>query len=135
MNKKYPLVTNDKVRYADTDRQGHVNNAVFSSFLETGRVEILYSKEEPVLNSGNSFVIANLNINFLSEITWPGSVKIYTGIEKIGSSSLHIDQSIYQDEKIVASAKTIIVHIDNEFKKSCPLPDLSRKTLEKWILV
>jgi acyl-CoA thioester hydrolase len=27
----------DKLRYGDTDRQGHVNNAVFATFLETGR--------------------------------------------------------------------------------------------------
>ncbi len=34
---EFPLRTSDKVRYGDTDRQGHVNNAVFSTFLETGR--------------------------------------------------------------------------------------------------
>jgi acyl-CoA thioester hydrolase len=38
----YPHVTHDKLRYSDTDRQGHVNNAVFSTYLETGRVEIFY---------------------------------------------------------------------------------------------
>lgn len=36
--KDFPSVTFDKIRYGDTDRQGHVNNAVFSAFLETGRV-------------------------------------------------------------------------------------------------
>ena len=34
---QFPLRTRDKLRYADTDRQGHVNNAVFATFLETGR--------------------------------------------------------------------------------------------------
>ena len=32
----------DNIRYRDTDRQGHVNNAVLSTFPETGRVELLY---------------------------------------------------------------------------------------------
>lgn len=32
----FPLRTYDKIRYADTDQQGHVNNAVFATFLETG---------------------------------------------------------------------------------------------------
>ena len=42
---QFPIRTYDKLRYADTDRQGHVNNAVFSTFLETGRVELIYDSE------------------------------------------------------------------------------------------
>lgn len=34
----YPLHSRDKLRYGDTDRQGHINNAVFATFFETGRV-------------------------------------------------------------------------------------------------
>lgn len=37
----FPFRTYEKLRYVDTDRQGHVNNAVFASMLETGRVELL----------------------------------------------------------------------------------------------
>jgi acyl-CoA thioester hydrolase len=55
----FPLQTFDKVRYADTDRQGHVNNAVFATFLETGRVEVLYNPEYPLLSEGSSFVSAS----------------------------------------------------------------------------
>ena len=38
----------DKLRYGDTDRQGHVNNAVFATFMETGRVELIYNPEDPL---------------------------------------------------------------------------------------
>ena len=72
----FPLRTFDKIRYADTDRQGHVNNANFSSFLETGRVEVLYNTDYPILVEGSSFVIASLKLEFLNEITWPGEVNI-----------------------------------------------------------
>ena len=43
----FALQTYDKLRYADTDRQGHVNNAVFSTALETGRAEFLYDPYVP----------------------------------------------------------------------------------------
>src|ERR1700722_2154599 len=43
----FALHTYDKLRYADTDRQGHVNNAVFSTALETGRAEFLYDPDAP----------------------------------------------------------------------------------------
>ncbi|WP_343068673.1 hypothetical protein [Kaustia mangrovi] len=41
----FPLRTSDKLRYADTDRQGHVNNAVFATFMETGRVAFLHDPQ------------------------------------------------------------------------------------------
>lgn len=56
----FPLKATDKIRYADTDRQGHVNNALFSTFLETGRVEVLYNPELKILEQNASFVIASL---------------------------------------------------------------------------
>ena len=36
----YPSRTSADIRYADMDRQGHVNNAVYSTFLESGRVNL-----------------------------------------------------------------------------------------------
>lgn len=130
----FPLKTFDKVRYADTDRQGHVNNATFSSFLETGRVEILYNPEYPILAEGISFVIASLQLNFLKEITWPGQVDIGTGILKIGNSSITIFQQLFQNEQCVANAETIIVQVNHQSGRSTPLTDHARKTLSKWLL-
>ena len=44
----YPLQSTDKLRYGDTDRQGHINNAVFATYLETGRVEMLFTPDNPL---------------------------------------------------------------------------------------
>ena len=44
----FPSQTYDKLRYGDTDRQGHINNAVFVTFLETGRVATLEAGERPL---------------------------------------------------------------------------------------
>jgi hypothetical protein len=60
----YPSRTSTDIRYADLDRQGHVNNAVFSTFSEIGRVAFLYDPERPLAPDGASFVIARLAIDF-----------------------------------------------------------------------
>ena len=130
----FPLKTFDKIRYADTDRQGHVNNANFSTFLETGRVELLYEAKIPILDTGASFVIASLDLNFLAELNWPGTVDIGTGILKIGNSSLKIYQQLFQNEVCVANAETVIVQVDNNTGKSRPLTEAARITLGKWLL-
>ena len=130
----FPFTTTDKIRYSDTDRQGHVNNAIFSTFLETGRVEFLYNPGYPILQSGHSFVIASLHLQFLKEIMWPGSVVIGTGLNRVGNSSLHIAQNIYQNDTCVACAQTIIVQVDAHTGKSAPLSAKVKETLHQWIL-
>lgn len=130
----FPLKTYDKIRYADTDRQGHVNNAVFSTFLETGRVGFLYHPELPIHSEEASFVIASLNVHFLREITWPGQVDIGTGILNVGNSSIRIFQKLFQQGKPVASAETVIVQVWNHSGQSKPLSEEAKAVLEKWAL-
>lgn len=119
----FPIKTFEKVRYADTDRQGHVNNAVFSTLLETGRVEILYDPQQPLASTNCSFVIVSLTLNFHAEITWPGRVEIGTRVSVIGRSSVTLEQALFQDERCVATANTIIVHMNDTTKRSQPLGD------------
>ena len=120
---QYPCKTYDKLRYGDTDRQGHVNNAVFSTLLETGRVEILLARGEPLTSENCSFVIASLSLEFRSEVTWPGRVEIGTRVAAIGRSSMTLDQGLFQDDRCVATARTVIVQTNNATRSSQPLGD------------
>ncbi|WP_349360572.1 thioesterase family protein [Stappia sp.] len=114
----YPAVSTDKLRYADTDAQGHVNNAVFSTFLETGRVEIFRSGEGIIADPGCAFVIARLELDFLKEITCPGTVEIGTRVERIGRSSMTLAQGVFQDGVQAARARSVIVQMDEATRKS-----------------
>ncbi|MEJ2016061.1 MAG: thioesterase family protein [Limibacillus sp.] len=129
----FPSRTHDKLRYNDTDRQGHVNNAVFSTFLETGRVEIFY-RDPDVIREGCEFVIARCTLDFLGEIRWPGEVEICSGVKRLGTSSVNLEQAIFQDGEVVAHAETIIVQIDQQPRKSAPLSDKARTKLETLMM-
>lgn len=118
----YPLHTYEKLRYADTDRQGHINNAVFSTMLETGRVELLYAPQAPLADAGCAFVIASLRLDFRGEIRWPGTVDIGTRVARIGNSSLTLEQALFQDGSCVATAETVIVQMDEGTRRAHPLP-------------
>ena len=59
---RYPIHATDKLRYADTDRQGHVNNACFATFLETGRVECLYNPSHPQADEKGYVNMPNVNV-------------------------------------------------------------------------
>lgn len=117
----FPLQAFDKLRYSDTDRQGHVNNAVFSTFFETGRVQFLYDSDRPLIEPGFAFVVASLYIDFLSEVTWPGNVTVGTRIAGIGRSSVKLEQGLFQDETCAATARSVIVLVDETTRRSHPL--------------
>ena len=38
----FPTQVTENIRYGDTDRQGHVNNAVYATYFESGRVDLLH---------------------------------------------------------------------------------------------
>lgn len=130
----FPYQTQDKVRYGDIDRQGHVNNIHFSEFLETGRVELLYHPEHPLHHENSSFVIVQNNLSLLNEIHWPGTVEIGSGVVKLGNSSITFYQQLFQHGMVVAQAETVIVHVDNQTHQSTPLSDHARAVLSQFIL-
>jgi acyl-CoA thioester hydrolase len=130
----FPYVTFDKVRYGDTDRQGHVNNAVFASFFETGRVELLYQPSHQFLSDDCSFVVAKTTLELLAEIQWPGQVDIGTGIVRIGNSSLMIAANLYQQGRLVATSETMVVQVNIQTKTSQALNSTSKSLLEKFKL-
>ena len=125
----FPLRTTDKLRYGDTDRQGHVNNAVFSTLLETGRVEMIYDPAFPLVEPGAAFVIARLEVDFRAELSWPGEVAIGTRVAAVGRSSIRLEQAVFQQGHCAASAVTVIVQMDEETRKSRPLAEAARQRL------
>lgn len=130
----FPYQTHDKVRYGDTDRQGHVNNIHFSEFLETGRVELLYQPKKPLHKEHCSFVIVQNNLSLINEIHWPGVVHIGTGILKLGKSSITFYQQLFQNDVVVATAETVIVHVDNVTHQSTPLSEDTKRILKDYML-
>lgn len=126
---EFPLVSHDKLRYSDTDRQGHVNNAVFATLLETGRVEVLYAQDGVLHEPACSFVIASLHLDFLDEVHWPGTVNIGTRVDKIGRSSVTLGQAIFQDGRCMATSTSVIVQVGLESRRSVPL---GQRALQKF---
>jgi acyl-CoA thioester hydrolase len=119
----FPGRVSENIRYGDLDPQNHVNNAVFSTFFESGRVNLFRDPANGILVAGANFVLARAEIDYLRELKWPGSIDIGSGIAAIGRSSYTVDQAIFRDGVCAATGRAIIVLIDNESRKPRPLPE------------
>lgn len=114
----YRIWTHDKLRYNDTDRQGHVNNAVFATFCETGRVAFLYDDKLNLTAAGCSFVVVRLAIDFRAELYFPGTVDIGTRVLSIGRSSFVVGQAVFKEESCVATAESVGVQMNDETRRA-----------------
>jgi acyl-CoA thioester hydrolase len=130
----YPLWTTDIIRYGDTDRQGHVNNAVFATFFESGRTRFFAARSPSLRTADTEFVIVRLEIDFRAELFFPGSVDIGTRVLKIGRSSFRLGQALFSGESCAAIGECVMVVLDGESRKAKPLSAALRAWLETGFL-
>lgn len=126
---QYPHHRNENIRYNDTDRQGHVNNAVFSTFFESSRVSILYDADRGLAKGETEFVIVTFEVEYLKELHWPGEVTIGTRIGRVGRSSLVFEQALFQQGECVSVAKSTMVMINKSTRQSTPLSEAALNAL------
>ena len=119
----YTIWTHDKLRYNDTDRQGHVNNAVYSTFFETGRVSFLHDEELELKSPGCEFVLAHISIDFRAELFYPGQVDIGTRVIRVGRSSFTCGQAVFKGGICAATSESVIVQMDAKTRKSHALSE------------
>ncbi|MBS1991743.1 MAG: acyl-CoA thioesterase [Cyanobacteria bacterium SZAS LIN-3] len=128
--KNYKFWTSVTLRYGDTDKLGHVNNAVFATICEAGRAHLLFNREGSIAGAGKTMVLANLNLDFLAEMHFPGTAEVGTAIDSFGKSSLKLFQCIYKDDVCCGISRSTIVLIDEETRKPIPYSEEIRRFVE-----
>jgi acyl-CoA thioester hydrolase len=111
--------TSIQVRFSDTDALGHVNNAVLTSFLEHGR-RTLFRTVFP--DAPHSIVIASLKADFVREVLPDAAVEVEVSVERVGTSSMTLNEFILADSEIAVRAQTVIVHLDRVSRRPAPIP-------------
>jgi acyl-CoA thioester hydrolase len=116
----YDFVHRESVRFRDCDAMGHVNNAVFSTYLEQARIG--------VLGGLDAFILARVEIDFRSELEAGGEVEVLTRCPRIGTKSFDLEHTIRKDGRLVAEAKSVLVGYDYAKRESVPITeDLKRR--------
>lgn len=126
----YRIWTSDTLRYGDTDRQGHVNNAVFATFCESGRVAFLYDEKLALRGPDANFVIVRLELDFRAELYYPGTIDIGTRVLSLGTKSFRLGQGVFKGEHCAATAECVMVLVDDRTRRALPLTGALRAWLE-----
>ena len=106
-------VTPITVRFRDLDAMGHVNNAVYATYVEQARATYFREALDLALEDVQS-VIATLSIDYRRPITSEQDVAVHLRIPELGESSVHMAYEIYADGEVAATADSVQVIVDDD---------------------
>jgi acyl-CoA thioester hydrolase len=129
----FPYRLSDNVRFADLDPNQHVNNAVYATYFETGRVTLMKDRSYGLMPDGVTWIMVRLDMHFRAELRWPGTIELGLGVVKFGRTSVTFDQVVFSDGKCVASAQSVSVLLDEATRKPAPLTPDILANFQRWI--
>ena len=76
--------------FADLDPNQHVNNAVYATYFETGRVTLMKDRSYGLMPEGVTWIMVRLDIHFRAELRWPGTIEMGLGVVEIRPHLRHL---------------------------------------------
>ncbi|MEM3676089.1 MAG: thioesterase family protein [Thermoplasmataceae archaeon] len=118
-----------QVRYGDLDTLGHVNNAVYLTYFELGRIDYLRRALGSLDISDISFVIVHAEVDFKKPIHLHDTIFVETTVDGVGNSSIKFNHRIVgEDGELFAAGKTVAVWVDAN-RQPVPVPDNVRRMI------
>lgn len=120
----------DAVRFCDTDASGHVNNTAYAAYFESGRVAFTRSLSK-FHEVAHGWILGQLTINYIEECHYPASLRIGTRVIKIGNKSLTLGSAVFDGEKCLATADSVLIFL--VAKTSEKIPERIRQNLTPFL--
>ena len=122
----------ETLRFADTDRNGHITSSVFAICCQSGRLALLSDPAQGIQPPSSQFVLARLILEYRGEMHWPGAVEIGTRVERVGRSSVTLLQALFQNGRCVATAQSVTVLTHTTTRRAHPIPPASVQRLQTF---
>jgi acyl-CoA thioester hydrolase len=121
----FDFVHRDTVRFRDVDAMGHVNNAVFLTYIEDARIAFLrrIGAEVPEM------ILARAEIDFRAPLSEGDEFEIGVRSLRVGTKSFELEYELRVGDKLAAEAKTVIVSYDYAAGQPVAVPDHWREKL------
>lgn len=132
---KYTFGMKLDIRWSDMDEMCHVNNAVYLTYFEQGRIYYLlkafnWNWQEKGL------IQASANIEYIRPLIFPDPARIYVRTSKISNRSFTLDYmitSLVQDEEMITTlGNTTMVLFDYKTNKSMLLPEEFKEEIKSF---
>ncbi len=128
---EFRFSTDVAVRYRDLDAAGHVNNAVYATYVEQARVAYLDRVVGETLGQGSA-ALASLSLTFEGPVRNPtGTVTVGVRTTALGESSLDQTYRLHHDGDRVATGEATLVAV-GENGDARPMPERWRTAIRAF---
>jgi acyl-CoA thioester hydrolase len=120
------------VAFRDLDGLGHVNNAVYLSYVESARLAYMQEILGP-LELEELGIVADVKISFRSPASLGETLEVGQRVSRVGETSLVFDFEIRGgDGRLVAEGSTVHVAFDYGMRRPVPVPEEWRSRIESY---
>jgi acyl-CoA thioester hydrolase len=130
------------VRFRDCDPLGHVNNAVYLTYLEQARFTLwraqlgFLPRDSQQRDRGTGFILARVECDFRAQVRYGDELEVRLSLGGFGRTSFTYTYDIMDamTDRLVAAAKTVLVRYDYDAEKAAPLDDDLKRQLATPVL-
>lgn len=127
------IVTPIQIRFSDMDPMRRVNNSVYSSYLELGRLD--FCKKYISINTLEDipFVLVRVELDIVNSLRPGEEAEVNTWVSRVGNTSWDFAANIVNPvtKKLYAKAKTVQVYYDYRLDTKLVIPSEFREILKK----
>ena len=103
-------------RWKDLDAFGHINNAVFLTYIEDARIQ--FFKRWRINYKERSLIVASAKINYLRQVTHPSDLVIAQKVSRIGTKSFDIFSVVFIENESSPVCESTIISVAFDFIKN-----------------
>jgi acyl-CoA thioester hydrolase len=123
------FVHRERVRFRDLDPMGHVNNAVFLTYIESARVAYLEHLGAATTLEEMAIIVARIEIDFRAPVRLGDEVEVTASATRFGDKSFDLEHELRVGDTVVAEAKTVLVTYDYAQRRPVEIPREWREKL------
>ena len=136
MTDPYPFSTSIKVRFNETDAQGHVNFAWYLNYFDVALTEYLRSigfSYQQMLDENMDMLYVDAHASYHAPAHFDDALRIHCCAGKVGNSSVRFDFQIFNetDNCLAANGEITVVMADPKTFQKMRVPDHFRQALEE----
>lgn len=120
----FPFSLTVEVTFRDIDLLGHVNNAVYLTYIETARIKFLHQLLGLAHPSQLPVILAEATVSYKAPAYFGEQLTVGVGVSRFGGKSFDMLHHIAGgDGRLVALARTVLVAYDYAAGATVAVPE------------
>lgn len=134
---KYKFFEPLRVRFAETDLQGHVFFGHYLTYFDEALTQYLRAIGfiyQDFINAGVDFFYIHSECDYKARAFFEDVLNVHARVGQIGNSSITFEFAAFKahNDELVATGKIIAVVIDPQAKKPMRVPEVFREAVAKY---